>query len=196
MTYKKITPKTYFTVAGVIAIFAGFYIAGVVISNRNKPVIETPIENFASSTIQTEIVATTTTNQATTTKVTIINRSSSYVIKTKVQPAKTLNQIYGIYPKEGEKIVFYTDKGFLPQTTEIAPGETVRFVNESNKEMWVSAKNFAITYPYYKNLPYLDEGGFVEKGGQYSYTFGGTGDFSYFNKLYPFDGGFVKVRER
>ena len=191
MPHKKIPPKTYFTVAGIIAILIGLYVAiSVMMYNNNRQVEEMPIEKIATSTIQAEKIATST--QATTTA-SLPKTQSSYQNRPSVPKAPTV--VYATPTKAGERVIFYTDKGFVPKDIVIAVGSTVRFINESKREMWVSNKNFAVTYSYYKELPNLDEGGFVQKGGQYEYRFGYSGDFEYFNKLYPFDGGTISVRE-
>lgn len=102
--------------------------------------------------------------------------------------------------------VTYTDTGFSPASTEIAVGDTVRFVNESTTEMWVGADEHP-THTSYDGTSTREHcadgkstgGAFDQcarsaKGTSWSYTFTKAGSFDYHNHARSADGGTIVVR--
>ena len=116
-------------------------------------------------------VATTTTSTATTPR--------SAVKKTTV-PAT---------PKVGAYTISYTDTGFNPEVTEVKIGSTIKFVNNSSRELSVASTDiggFGVTL--------LNQKGSIVRGGTFSVTFAGTGTWRYMNRLYQGDKGSIVVK--
>lgn len=85
-----------------------------------------------------------------------------------------------------EILVTYTDTGFSPNPFKVKAGDTVVFVNDSSKEMWVASA----VHPTHEVLPGFDQ---LEDGDEYEYTFNQAGEWKYHNHLVPSDRGSVVV---
>ncbi len=92
-------------------------------------------------------------------------------------------------PEENITYVTYTDEGYLPQTIEIQLGDTVVFVNESSRDMWVASD----PHPAHTNLSTFDQFGFGKPGEQYQYTFDQVGVWKYHDHINPAAVGNVLV---
>ncbi len=80
--------------------------------------------------------------------------------------------------KPQANVVRYTSKGFVPFVLEIKKGESVEFLNESDKAMVIRShdnkpENF---YPGFSQ-----ESGPLGKGGKFYFAFTRTGAWSYYN---------------
>ena len=97
--------------------------------------------------------------------------------------------------------VTYTNKGFEPNIVEIKHGDTVEWLNTSDKLMWVASD----PHPSHTDLPGFDERGVYSdqtkhfipvayahsKVTRYKYTFLKVGSWHYHNHLIPNDRGVV-----
>jgi plastocyanin len=100
--------------------------------------------------------------------------------------------------------ITYTDAGFSPTRVEINKGDTVTFVNESPRDMWVASAR----HPSHTVYPGTDvtkcgkvgadkmfdacKG--VEPEGEWSYTFTNTGEWNYHDHLNASKFGTVVVK--
>lgn len=88
-------------------------------------------------------------------------------------------------------VVTYTDSGFAPATVQITQGDTVTFVNESTRGMWVASA----VHPTHQLLPGFDQLKSVGMSGTYEYTFTNAGTWKYHNHVNPQDTASVVVTE-
>ena len=88
-----------------------------------------------------------------------------------------------------QKIVNYTANGFEPSSMTISIGETITFVNETEKSMRVASD----PHPAHTDLSVFDEKTGVEKGKSYSFTFEKKGTWGYHNHLSARDKGTIIV---
>lgn len=99
-------------------------------------------------------------------------------------------------------MVRYTDSGFSPETITVEQGDTVRWVDESSRDMWVGSDR----HPTHTNYAgstlnsHCQNGDQTEAafdqcstGSQFSFTFEKTGEWSYHNHVAPGDSGTVVV---
>lgn len=89
-----------------------------------------------------------------------------------------------------QKVVSYTDNGFVPTSLEISRDETVRFINNSNSQMWVASD----PHPVHNALPGFDENRAAGKGETYEYKFTKTGEWGFHNHVSPTKKGQITVR--
>jgi plastocyanin len=92
-------------------------------------------------------------------------------------------------PDASVTIVTYTASGFSPKTVQVTVGHTVRFVNMSNRSLWVMSNTEPAAGYYHE----FDQGTTVGRGGVYNFTFNKTGAFTYRNYDYPKDQGVIAV---
>jgi len=86
--------------------------------------------------------------------------------------------------------VEYTDSGFTPKTITIKAGQSVRFLNTSNKLMWVSSD----PHPTHTDYPGFDQLTAVAKGKDYLFVFTQAGTWGYHNHLGASHAGTVVVQ--
>ena len=107
------------------------------------------------------------------------------------QSTTTVNIDASITPAPKTVTVIYGDNGFSPATVTIKKGDTVTFVNQSSRNMWVGSAMHP-THSVYDgtNLtshcaagatPSFDQCKDVSNGGSYSFTFNKTGSWGYHN---------------
>lgn len=87
-------------------------------------------------------------------------------------------------------VVTYTDNGFVPRSVEIQVGETVRFINESSRPMWVASD----IHPAHNILPTFDQFGVSGFGENYEYTFEQSGKWGYHDHVNASFGGTITVK--
>jgi len=97
--------------------------------------------------------------------------------------------------EEGEAMmakhtITYTDAGFSPDTLDITIGETVTFVNESNRDMWVASA----IHPTHQILPEFDQDEGTPRGSTYSFTFTKAGAWKFHDHLNPGARGTITVK--
>ncbi|HEX5774813.1 MAG TPA: hypothetical protein VFY28_02540 [Candidatus Paceibacterota bacterium] len=97
--------------------------------------------------------------------------------------------------------VTYTDNGFAPATMTLAVGDTVRFVNESSRSLWV-ASDAHPTHTEYDGTALsahcatggsFDQCAATPTGSVYTFTFSKAGTFDYHNHARATDGGTIVV---
>lgn len=103
-------------------------------------------------------------------------------------------------------VITLTDNGFSPSSVSVARGETVRFINDSSRGMWV-ASNEHPTHTEYDGTSTrehcangantgtsFDQCASVSKGDFWDYTFLKSGTFSFHNHVGASTTGTVVVR--
>jgi plastocyanin len=89
-----------------------------------------------------------------------------------------------------EVFVTYTNSGFSPRTITINRGQTVRFVNNSSRNMWVASD----PHPTHTIYPEFDSKRGVVSGSHYEFTFNRVGTWNYHDHLNASMTGTVIVR--
>ena len=84
----------------------------------------------------------------------------------------------------------YTNDGYVPANVTIDVGTMVKFINESDQDMWVASNG----HPAHTNLPTFDQFEFSPRGTQYVYTFDQVGDWKYHDHMAPIFGGVITVK--
>ncbi|MCY4272752.1 MAG: hypothetical protein OXF00_08930, partial [bacterium] len=85
--------------------------------------------------------------------------------------------------------VVYTESGFQPEQVEIAAGEAVVFVNESEDFFWPASN----IHPTHEILPEFDPKRPLAPASSWSHRFDEPGQWYYHNHLAPDEGGLVSV---
>lgn len=99
-------------------------------------------------------------------------------------------------------LVEYTDDGFSPATVTIGKGETVRFVNNSSRDVWVGGDNHPThtLYPERSDSDCLgtsfDTCRSLQAAEFWEFTFNHTGEWGYHNHVRARDGGTIVVAEQ
>ena len=95
--------------------------------------------------------------------------------------------------ENGYLIVRYTDNGFVPFVSEVRIRETVRFINDSNKPMWVTSRNHPYVEGQEYEYPEFQQPKSVSRGGDFIFTFIKSGTWGYKNLNYEDHLGAVVV---
>lgn len=107
----------------------------------------------------------------------------------------------GITSTKAMTVITLTDKGFSPQSAEIKTGDTVKWVNETNAEMWVASAKHP-THTIYAGTSLKehcpDSAGVAldqcKVGNEYTFTFAKTGSWGYHNHKNASQTGMVVVK--
>ncbi|HEY0948289.1 MAG TPA: hypothetical protein VGE53_02280 [Candidatus Paceibacterota bacterium] len=103
-------------------------------------------------------------------------------------------------------VVTLTDSGFTPSTLTVNAGETVRFINESSRGMWVGSDDHPTHTDYDGTATRehcangmatngtFDQCASVNKGDYWDYTFERAGSFGYHNHVGASNTGTIVVR--
>jgi len=97
-------------------------------------------------------------------------------------------------------LVEYTDDGFVPKTVTINKGETVRFVNNSSKKVWVGGDNHPTHTNYPEKTPddclgtSFDTCRSLVTAEFWEFTFNEVGEWGYHNHVRSSHGGTVIVK--
>ena len=156
----------------ILAIFAGFFLG-------RKSAVAPSATDFATSTNM--IVGTTTT---------ITSPAPRPVPKpqppTATKPSSSLTS--PVMTANGSYLVMYTNNGFSPATLTIKKGQSVHFVNYSNKAMSLTAvdQNSQI----YRNFNQEQS---VGRGGYFDFSFVIAGNWGYLNRNDQADRGTIIV---
>jgi plastocyanin len=86
-------------------------------------------------------------------------------------------------------VVTYRGGAFEPKRLDIQAGQTVRFVNGSDREFWVASN----IHPTHQIYPSFDAKNPIPPGGSWEFTFGRPGYWRYHNHLMPNENGLVVV---
>lgn len=90
---------------------------------------------------------------------------------------------------QADYAVTYTNNGFSPQKLRIPVAKSVRFINNSDRSMYI----VSAASPSGIALTELNQGRSVGRDGFYDYTFNKKGDFIYYNFNNREDVGLVTV---
>ncbi len=114
-------------------------------------------------------------------------------------PTEDLEDTVEETERSDTSVVTYTDAGFSPKTITIAEGDTVTFVNNSSRNMWVASN----IHPTHNEYPEESDGDClgssfdacagVSSGESWSFTFDRVGEWGYHNHLNPSRTGTVIV---
>ncbi len=110
-------------------------------------------------------------------------------------PTKTAVPTFGA-------VITYTDTGFEPSRATIFKGQTVRFVNNSNRGMWVASDIHPLHSAYSEKSEKdcagstFDQCAFVQKGGYWDFKFNQLGSWDFHNDAKVTDDGTIYVVER
>ncbi len=80
-----------------------------------------------------------------------------------------------------KNVIAYTDSGFNPKTFTIKSGTMVKFLNQSNKRMWVES----VEVGNGKKLDQFNMGISVGRDGFYEFQFNSVGEWGYKDQLNP-----------
>ena len=86
-------------------------------------------------------------------------------------------------------VTFTGDGGFVPKRLDIEPGSQVRFVNDSDEDLWPASN----IHPTHSILPELDAKREIAPGKTWAFTFKTRGFWRYHNHLAPEFGGLIVV---
>lgn len=76
-------------------------------------------------------------------------------------------------------VIVYTNSGFSPKETTVKAGQNVRFVNASDKPLWVTTKSHPTKPGQF--YPEFDQGKSITKGATYSIILAKIGEWGYKN---------------
>ena len=98
---------------------------------------------------------------------------------------------YFIFGQNSDDLVItLTKNGFVPNELEIKLGDTVTFRNKTDMMFWPAAD----IHPYHAEYPDFDPKGPLPIGGQWSFTFGRLGKWSFHDHISPNYTGVIYVR--
>lgn len=92
---------------------------------------------------------------------------------------------------KNEQTVVYTNEGFIPNEISIKTGQIVKFINQSDRKMWIASDD----HPSHNIYPEFDQKDMVNKGGSYEFKFDKEGSWGFHNHLYSNHLGKIIVRE-
>jgi plastocyanin len=166
------------TISFLLGVIVVVFVAGAgyyyfVKDSTNDLVLSIPETETQTATVANINDATTTTATSTSTTTT----TTSTTTATATATAKTIT-------------VTYSDSGFSPKSVEIAIGDTVKFVNNSKKNMWVASD----PHPAHSEYPDFDQKASSAKGTSFSFTFTKAGNWKYHNHKQSSDTGVVVVK--
>lgn len=81
---------------------------------------------------------------------------------------------------KNELTVVYNNEGFTPKELKIKKGDTVKFVNQSDRKMWVASDN----HPAHDIYPEFDQKDITERGAEYQFKFEKPGTWGYHNHMF------------
>jgi plastocyanin len=87
--------------------------------------------------------------------------------------------------------IVYTNEGFIPKEISIKKGQTVKFINQSDRKMWVASND----HPSHLAYPEFDQKEITVRGAVYEFKFEKSGNWGYHNHLYSTHGGTINVTE-
>lgn len=79
-----------------------------------------------------------------------------------------------------ELTVVYNNDGFNPKELKIKKGQTVKFINQSDRKMWVASND----HPAHDLYPEFDQKEITERGTTYEFKFDKPGSWGYHNHMY------------
>ncbi|MDQ3238909.1 MAG: cupredoxin domain-containing protein [bacterium] len=85
--------------------------------------------------------------------------------------------------------VRYTNTGYEPSVLEVPVGVMVKFINDSDENMWVASNE----HPGHGMLPTFDQFSFGKKGSNYTYVFDKKGTWPFHDHINPEREGVIIV---
>lgn len=85
--------------------------------------------------------------------------------------------------------IVYTNEGFNPKEIKIKKDETIKFINLSDRKMWVASND----HPAHDIYPEFDQKEISLRDAEYSFKFEKTGTWGFHNHLYAGHEGTVIV---
>ncbi len=200
LTYTMLTQKRNAAIVAISCVIGVATALFFYFEKAEAPAIVTDVPGAETINQETKETATTTDNNQTTTPTetkgveptTPKTTSATSKPVAKPAPAPTSKVVYSA-------VVSYTDKGFKPFRVTIEPGQTVRFLNQSSREMWVASN----IHPTHSN--YLIKGSndclgssfdqckAVGKGEYWDFKFDPVGSWDFHNHMRPTDDGTIYV---
>jgi len=86
-------------------------------------------------------------------------------------------------------VVVYNNEGFSPKNITIKTGESIKFINLSDRKMWVASND----HPTHDIYPEFDQKDIVLRGGEYIFKFEKKGKWGFHNHLYSEHEGIIIV---
>lgn len=115
------------------------------------------------------------------------------VMRKSTTPTQTNNTVKVTEPNQKQTVVevSYKDGEFNPNKLTVKKGTTVKFINQSNDQMWVASN----PHPVHTDLPGFDELEATGNRGSYEYAFIKVGTWGYHNHINPSSKGSITVTE-
>lgn len=114
-------------------------------------------------------------------------------IDTPVSPTIAIAQITPFVtattPYAQDVRVHYTEKGFVPETITVRDGQSVTWINQSQRTMWIASN----PHPLHNDYLGFDQRLAIDMGKSYTFTFTQKGKWGYHNHVNPEDTGYVIV---
>lgn len=88
-----------------------------------------------------------------------------------------------------EIIIKYTESGFIPSKINITKGQTISFINNSNKSFWPASND----HPTHTIYPEFDSKTPISPGNKFIFTFDKIGTWGFHNHLEPSQTGTITV---
>lgn len=104
--------------------------------------------------------------------------------KVSIEDSKKIEELV-----KNELNVIYTNEGFTPKEIKIKKGEKIKFINLSDRKMWVASNN----HPEHDIYPEFDQKEITLRGTEYEFTFEKIGNWGYHNHLYSNHTGTIIV---
>jgi plastocyanin len=115
----------------------------------------------------------------------VVPRSTNNTYNTTYMSTTTVLQVPSPYPGPMNRFVAYTNKGFAPNPLYVNRGDSVTFVNNSNRKLWIESVS---------GVPAFNEGTYIGSGASWTYAFGIAGTFVYDNHLSTSTTGTIVVQ--
>jgi len=87
--------------------------------------------------------------------------------------------------------VVYTNEGYFPKELTIKKGESVKFINLSDRMVWTASND----HPSHTIYPEFDQKTFAGKGNEYSFKFYKVGSWGFHNHANASHTGTITVTE-
>ncbi len=105
-----------------------------------------------------------------------------------IAPSETTTGI-DVAPLTEKNVITYGSSGFSSNPIKIKVGDTIVFINETDRPLWVASA----PHPTHTDYPEFDARRGYNKGENYSFTFLKPGTWRYHNHLKPEDFGSIIV---
>ena len=130
----------------------------------------------------------------------ITSSSASPSVSVSTSPSTSVSPLVSVGISVPKTVVIsYTDSGFSPANVTIKKGDTIKYVNNSSKEMWPASA----MHPSHNAYPEtggcigskFDACARIKTGATYSFTFNQVGSWGYHDHISPNFFGKITVTE-